>query len=38
MIPRIDVTAVEIDESVPEILSVIRKTNYSRIPVFRRAF
>ncbi len=38
MIPRIEVTAVEISDPVPEILATIRKTNYSRIPVYRESF
>ena len=36
MIPRMDVTAVEIDAPIREIVSVVQKTNYSRIPVYRR--
>jgi CBS domain containing-hemolysin-like protein len=35
MIPRLEVTAVGLDDPIPDILSVIRKTNYSRIPVYR---
>jgi len=38
MIPRVEVTAVEINDSIPKILDVIRKTNYSRIPVYRGNF
>jgi putative hemolysin len=38
MIPRIEVTAVEISDDISEILKVIRKTNYSRIPVYRDNF
>ncbi len=38
MIPRIDVTAVEIGEPLPNILSVVSKSNYSRIPVYRGNF
>jgi putative hemolysin len=38
MIPRTDVTAVDIDDPLPEILSVFRKTHYSRIPVFQQSF
>jgi putative hemolysin len=38
MIPRIEVTAVEINEPVSHILSVVRRTNYSRIPVYRENF
>lgn len=37
MIPRTDVTAVDIDDPIPEILSVFRKTNYSRIPVYKHS-
>jgi len=37
MIPRTDVTAVDIRDPLPEILSVIRQTNYSRIPVYRES-
>jgi putative hemolysin len=38
MIPRIEVTAVEISDEISEILSVVNKTNYSRIPVYRQNF
>jgi putative hemolysin len=38
MIPRIEVTAVNIDDSVAEILDLVNKTNYSRIPVYRGNF
>ena len=38
MIPRIEVTAVEINDPMPKILEVINKTNYSRIPVYRGNF
>jgi putative hemolysin len=38
MIPRTDVTSAEIDTPIPEILALFRKTNYSRIPVYRRNF
>ncbi len=38
MIPRGEVTAVEIDAPVAEILATIRKTSYSRIPVYRENF
>jgi putative hemolysin len=38
MIPRGEVTAVDIDDDVPKILDAINKTNYSRIPVYRRNF
>ena len=38
MIPRIEVTAIEIDDDIPKILDVVKKTNYSRIPVYRQNF
>lgn len=38
MIPRGEVTAIEIDEPIEEILDIIKKTNYSRIPVYRGNF
>ena len=38
MIPRTDVTAVDIDAPIADVLSVFRKTNYSRIPVYRESF
>ncbi len=38
MIPRIEVTAVEINDDISKILSVVNKTNYSRIPVYRQNF
>jgi putative hemolysin len=38
MIPRVEVTAVEINDDIPKILDVVKKTNYSRIPVYRRNF
>jgi putative hemolysin len=38
MIPRIEVTAVEIDDDITKILSVVNKTHYSRIPVYRQNF
>jgi len=38
MIPRTDVTALEISSPVPDILALFRKTNYSRIPVYRDSF
>lgn len=38
MIPRTDVTAVDIEDPIPEILAVFRKTSYSRIPVYRESF
>jgi putative hemolysin len=38
MIPRGDVTAVDIDDDMADILAVIKKTNYSRIPVYRKNF
>ncbi len=38
MIPRVEVTAVEINEDIQKILDVVNKTNYSRIPVYRQNF
>jgi putative hemolysin len=38
MIPRVEVTAVDIEDSIDKILDVVKKTNYSRIPVYRRNF
>jgi putative hemolysin len=38
MIPRMEVTAVEVDAPVREILDLVQKTNYSRIPVYRQNF
>jgi putative hemolysin len=38
MIPRTDVTSIEIGTPILEILSVFRKTSYSRIPVYRESF
>jgi putative hemolysin len=38
MIPRVEVTAVEIGDEISKILEVINKTNYSRIPVYRQNF
>ncbi len=38
MIPRTDVTAVDIGDPIAEILAVISRTSYSRIPVFRESF
>jgi putative hemolysin len=38
MIPRTEVTAVDIDDPMPEILAVFRKSSYSRIPVYRGSF
>ena len=34
MIPRVDMTAVEDDSSLYEVLDVMRKTGYSRLPVY----
>ena len=36
MIPRGEVTAVNIDDDLADILDVVSKTNYSRIPVYRK--
>jgi putative hemolysin len=38
MIPRVEVTAVEMSDDISKILEVVRKTNYSRIPVYRDNF
>lgn len=38
MIPRGEVTAADIDDPIANILDVINKTNYSRIPVYRGSF
>jgi len=38
MIPRIEVTALEINEGVTQVLELVKKTNYSRIPVYRDNF
>ncbi len=38
MIPRMEVTAVEVDSPVREIIELVQKTNYSRIPVYRQKF
>ena len=38
MIPRGEVTAVDIDDPIPDILSVVNQTHYSRIPVYRQNF
>jgi putative hemolysin len=38
MIPRVEVTAVDIDDDISKILSVVNKTHYSRIPVYRLNF
>lgn len=38
MIPRVAVTALDIEESLWKILDVVNKTNYSRIPVYRHNF
>jgi putative hemolysin len=38
MIPRTEVTAIDIETPIPEILEQFRKTNYSRIPVYRNSF
>ncbi len=38
MIPRVEVTALEIDASVSEILATVDRTSYSRIPVYRENF
>jgi putative hemolysin len=38
MIPRGEVTALDTDDGVSEVLDVVNKTNYSRIPVYRGNF
>jgi putative hemolysin len=38
MIPRIEVTTVDIGDPLSKIFEVIHKTNYSRIPVYRGDF
>ena len=38
MIPRGEVTAIGIEDDIAEILDVVQKTNYSRIPVYRQNF
>jgi len=38
MIPRGEVTAVDIQDSIPSILGVVNRDHYSRIPVFRQNF
>jgi putative hemolysin len=38
MIPRGEVTAIDIDDDLTKILDVVNKTRYSRIPVYRRNF
>jgi len=38
MIPRGEVTAIDIDDNLTDILNIVSKTNYSRIPVYRKDF
>ncbi len=38
MIPRVEVTAIDIDDNTAKIWDVVNKTNYSRIPVYRQNF
>jgi len=38
MIPRGEVTAIDIDDDLADILDIVGKTNYSRIPVYRKDF
>jgi len=38
MIPRGEVTAIDIGDDLTDILDVVSKTNYSRIPVYRKDF
>jgi putative hemolysin len=35
MVPRIDMIAVDSDTSIDEVISIIRETGHSRIPVYR---
>ncbi len=35
MVPRVDMTAVEDDATLAEVLDLMRETGYSRIPVYR---
>jgi len=38
MIPRGEVTAIDIDDDLTDILEFVGKTNYSRVPVYRGDF
>ena len=38
MIPRGEVTAIDIGADISDILEVVSKTNYSRVPVYRKNF
>jgi putative hemolysin len=38
MIPRGEVTAIEIKDNVHKVLDIVTKTNYSRIPIYRGNF
>jgi putative hemolysin len=38
MIPRGEVTAIDIDAELADILDTVNKTNYSRVPVYRKDF
>jgi len=38
MIPRGEITAIDVDDDLTEILETVSKTNYSRIPVYRKDF
>ncbi|HTY63822.1 MAG TPA: hemolysin family protein [Acidobacteriota bacterium] len=38
MIPRVEVTAIEINDDIPSVLDLVKKTNYSRFPVYRDNF
>jgi putative hemolysin len=38
MIPRIEVTAVGIDDDINKVLEVVNKSRYSRLPVYRQNF
>lgn len=35
LIPRVDVSAIDIDDDIEDILKYIEKTRYSRLPVFK---
>lgn len=37
MIPRVDMTAMEDDSTLTEVLDVMRKTGYSRLPVYHES-
>lgn len=37
MVPRVDVTAVEVDESLDAVVEVLLSTGYTRVPVFEES-